>query len=273
MAVIRKAEQPVNPSMIVLARDSRRMTQKELAERLGITQGFLSKMEHDIHPVSEEHLEALSKTLHYPKQFFYQQQPLMGVGVAELFHRKRQDVPQKDLSQVYATVEIRARHVAALLQAVDIPRDIRRFPVDSYEGGAEDIARIVRAAWNVPRGPITDLTQVVENQGILVVPCDFPTSRIDAISRWHPQLPPIFFVNQAIPKDRYRFSLAHELGHILMHELPNPEIELQADAFACEFLMPERDIRQDLAELDLAEAGSTQALLARVYGLSIKACA
>jgi Zn-dependent peptidase ImmA (M78 family) len=58
-------------------------------------------------------------------------------------------------------------------------------------------------------------------------------------------------VNSAIPADRLRFTLAHELGHIFMHRVLTDDMEKEADRFAAEFLMPERDIRSDLTNLSL----------------------
>ena len=243
----------VNPNMIILARESRGMQQKTLAEQLKVTQGRISKIEMGLLTIPEELLERLAAALHYPLHFFYQEGQIMGVGVAELFHRKRKDVPQKDLSRIYATIEIRARHIEALCKAAEVPSTMQRLDVDEYDGRVEEIAMLARSTWNVPRGPIANLTQTMEDMGIIIVPCEFGTRKVDAISRWVGSLPPMIFVNPDSPKDRYRFSLAHELGHLIMHAVPNPEIEDQADRFAAEFLMPEREVRADLTGLSLQQ--------------------
>jgi Zn-dependent peptidase ImmA (M78 family) len=240
-----------NPNMVILAREARGLSQKELADSLSVTQGRISKIEMGLLPVPADLLEALSRVLDYPKHFFLQEGSLVGVGMTEIFHRKRQDVPKKILDKAYAQMDIRHRHMAALLRAVEIPCDVPRLDIDEYGGRADEIARILRERWHLPRGPILDLTKTVEDAGIVVIPVDFETPRIDAISRWIPGLPPLFFVNKDIPKDRYRFSLTHELGHIVMHALPNADIEKQANQFTAEFLLPERDIRADLIKLDL----------------------
>ena len=51
--------------------------------------------------------------------------------------------------------------------------------------------------------------------------------------------------NRHAPAERYRFSLAHEPGHLVLHQSPGDSSvqERQADEFAAEFLMPARDIR------------------------------
>lgn len=242
---------PGNPQMVILGRESRGLSQKKLAQVLGITQGTISKIESGLIPVSDEMIEMLSQTLDYPTHFFRQEGSITSIGIAEVFHRKRQSVSQSVLNRIYAQIEIRIKHISLLLLAVDIPADIPKMDVEEYGGRVEEIARAVRAHWQIPRGPIKDLTEVVEDAGGIIIEIDFETPLVDAISRWIPGLPPLFFVNESIPKDRYRLSLAHELGHMVMHTYPTPDIEEQAFRFAAEFLMPERDIIMDLQDLNL----------------------
>lgn len=241
----------VNPDMVILARESRGLTQATLSQALGITQGRLSKIETGLLPVPDDLLHAMSAALQYPPEFFSQGGALYGVGIAEVFHRKRADTPKKLLTKIYAQIEVRIRQVAAMLRAVDVPVSLRRLDIDEFGGKAQDVARLTRATWGIPRGPIHDLTKTAEDAGIVIIPMDFETAHIDAISRWIPGMPPMVFANERSPRDRYRFSLAHEIGHLLMHQYPGPEMERQADAFAAELLCPEQDIRADLVDLKL----------------------
>lgn len=50
-----------------------------------------------------------------------------------------------------------------------------------------------------------------------------------------------------------RFTLAHEIGHIVMHTLHSEDQEREADEFAAEFLMPEKEIKPDLRSLTIAK--------------------
>jgi len=242
----------VNPSMVILGRESRGLSQKMLADELHVTQGRVSKIEMGLLPVPDDLLEALSHVLDYPTHFFLQEGSILGVGIAEVFHRKRQDVPKKVLDKIYARMEIRFKHVYNLIQAIDLDCTVPRIDVDEYNVQVEDVARLVRATWQLPRGPIQNLTETMEDAGVLIVEFDFETPRVDAISRWMPACPPVFFVNKDCPRDRYRYSLAHELGHMVMHHLPHSNIEEQADRFAAEFLLPERDVHAELKDLNLA---------------------
>ena len=242
---------PGNSHMVILARESRGLGQKALADALGISQGTVSKIETGLLPLSDEMIEALSDILDYPSHFFRQEGAITGIGVAEVFHRKRQSVPQRVLDKIYAQIEIRIKHISSLLISTEVPSNLPKMEIDEYGGRVEEVARAVRACWNLPRGPIQDVTKVIEDAGGIIFSFDFETPLVDAISRWVPKLPPLFFVNKHIPKDRYRLSLAHELGHMVMHTYPTPDIEDQAFRFAAEFLLPERDILMDLQKLDL----------------------
>ena len=82
-------ERLINHEMVILARESRGLTQNELAKRLHITQSALSRVEGGLRGVTELSLTNLSKVLGYPISFFTQQRPIYGVGLVEVFHRKR----------------------------------------------------------------------------------------------------------------------------------------------------------------------------------------
>jgi Zn-dependent peptidase ImmA (M78 family) len=123
--------------------------------------------------------------------------------------------------------------------------------IGDYHDSPEYIAQLVRGAWALPTGPIQNLTGAIEGAGGIVVRCSFGTDKLDAISQWIPGMPPLFFVNAEIPTDRFRFSLAHELGHVIMHQIPTVDLEREADRFASEFLMPARQIGPHLAPLSV----------------------
>lgn len=69
-------------------------------------------------------------------------------------------------------------------------------------------------------------------------------------------LPPLIFINKNQPVDRYRFTLAHELGHLVMHRAPTPTMEDEANAFAAELLMPASDIYNDLRNISIEKAAA-----------------
>lgn len=66
----------------------------------------------------------------------------------------------------------------------------------------------------------------------------------------------MFMVNARIPTDRLRWTLMHEVGHILMHRFPTDSMEREADQFAAECLMPAAQVRPHLHAITLAKLAS-----------------
>jgi len=61
----------------------------------------------------------------------------------------------------------------------------------------------------------------------------------------------------AVPGDRERLTLCHEIGHVVMHHAPTDEDpEEEANRFAAEFLMPADEIGPELVNLTLPKAAA-----------------
>lgn len=239
--------------MIILARESRGIVQADLAKALNLTQGHVSKIEAGLIGVTDEQLAEIANTLQYPITLFSRTETVYGYGSSCLYHRKRQSLPVTDLRRIIAELNLLRIGIGRLLRSVELtPGSVfPRMDIADYHGSAEYIAQLVRGAWAIPAGPVQNLTHTIENAGGIVVRCSFGTNKLDAISQWVPGMPPLFFVNTDIPTDRFRFSLAHELGHVIMHQIPTSDLEQEADRFASEFLMPAREIGPHLSPLSV----------------------
>ncbi|WKB54337.1 helix-turn-helix domain-containing protein [Eleftheria terrae] len=247
------------PELLALRRRMLGLSQIELASRAGISQGTLSKVELGIKEASDELLLKLAEALLCPKSFFFQAEREYGPPMsAHPMFRKKTTVGSKVLDRVIAEFNVRIAHLRTFLESVDFLPELPlpQYDVDDFGGDPEEVADAVRRAWYVPRGPIRSLTEYVERAGCLVVPCNMESAHIDGVSYRIPGLPPIIFLNKAQPADRLRFSLAHELGHLVMHLCPHPEMEHQADQFAAALLMPRADIGPDVNGLTLERAAS-----------------
>ena len=111
----------------------------------------------------------------------------------------------------------------------------------------------MRALWQMPTGPVHNLIGWLEQASCLVFEYDFKTDKIDEVVQWIPPDPPVILVNSTAPADRLRFSLAHALGHLVMHRAVEPykEMEKEADQFASAFLLPANDITEELTPVSL----------------------
>jgi len=242
--------------MLVVARESRGITQGQLAVASGVPQGTISKAENGLITIAEEKAQALADALHYTRDVLDWDVEVYGFGSSSFYHRKQQSLPQSRLKHIQATFNLARLRTNLLAKGLDIEPSysFEHFDPDDYDS-PEHIARAVRAMWQVPMGPIRDMARLIENAGGVVIRSDFDTHRISAISQWIPGERPIFVSNASMSADRERFSLAHEAAHLLMHERPRETQEKEADEFAAEFLMPSAEIRPQLANgIDLGRA-------------------
>lgn len=245
------------PEMVGLRRRMVGMSQADLESATGISQGLISKIEQGLREPSEDHLEKFATALNCLPSFFAQAEREYGPPIsAHPMYRKKAAVGQKVLDKVIAELSVRLGHARVLLQSVDMEPELPlpQYDPDEYGGRIEDIADMVRRAWYVPHGPIRSIVEYVERAGILVFFTEMDSARIDGVSYQVAGMPPVIFLNKNMPADRMRFSIAHELGHIVMHRIPSPDMEQQADEFAAAFLMPWNDIAPELSGFSLAKA-------------------
>jgi hypothetical protein len=121
--------------------------------------------------------------------------------------------------------------------------------VDAGPAALEICAAQVRAAWNMPSGPIPDMVGALERHGIVCARYHAGTQTVDAFSVPFSERPIVVLGDDKAKRDREGFSAAHELGHLVMHELDHTGtkgIENQANRFAAAFIMPADDIRSVL---------------------------
>lgn len=250
-----------NHSLLVLAREARALTQGELALATGIAQGTLSKYETGFLDPPEEAVRVLAAALSYPSSFFYEDDK--PYGFPPYHYRKRKKLSAKALGRVVAEMNIRRMHIKKM--SISFSHGVNGFipeiDRDDYYGKAnkrldpEDIARALRETWMLPRGPIQNMVGLLEDNGAIIVPCDFGTDLLDAMSQRIDGMPILIFVNVNAPADRLRLTLAHELGHMVLHTTTlndDDTMEEEADAFAGAFLLPAEDIKPQMRRgLDL----------------------
>jgi Zn-dependent peptidase ImmA (M78 family)/transcriptional regulator with XRE-family HTH domain len=257
-----------NYRLLCLARDARGLTQQGLACRMKIGQGTLSKYETGLLFPSEDVVSQFSEALGFPKSFFLLAE--QAYGFPPYHFRKRRKLSTKALNRIVAEMNIRRMHVKQL--SISYEREsaglIPEINLDEYQGvskrrpAVEDIAQHVREAWGVGRGPVENMTLLLERNGGIVIPCEFGSDLIDAMSQRIDGMPVMFFVNRSAPADRIRYTLAHELGHMILHTLSLADditMEDQADAFAGAFLLPAHELLPQLRRFDLPHIANLKA--------------
>jgi Zn-dependent peptidase ImmA (M78 family) len=247
--------------MLTLARESRGVTQLGLARAMTaltqgdrISQGYVSKAEAGRLSVSGARLDLYGQALRYPAHMLCIEPDVTGIGIGLIHHRKKAALGAQPLRRIHAELALARLQVRGLVSSeANVIHSFEHISVTDLDSPS-DAARMLRKLWNVPTGPIHNLVLVIEQAGGLILVRDLGSRDLDAVSTWGGEEAPLFVLNLHAPSDRFRFSLAHELGHIIMHPVAGATVlqERQADEFASEFLMPAADIATELrGKLDL----------------------
>ncbi|MFT4294380.1 MAG: XRE family transcriptional regulator [Micropruina sp.] len=261
--------------VLLVLRRAADITQEELADDLGITQAALSRYENNLREPDDEMVERLGEALGVTPEFIRHEFRMQGAIAADAHMRRQKTAKPSDWKRVEARVNMLRMHSSYLLERVPLRPQNHVIQVDPDEHTPAQAAAMLRAAWRMPIGPVRNLIRWVESAGVIVVEEDFGTHRIDGMSQWAGEHA-VIVLNAALPTDRKRLTVAHELGHLVLHgQYIDLDVEDQANQFAAELLMPAHVIAPELTNLTLGKLSdlktewgvSMQAIFERAYRL------
>lgn len=269
-------ESAANHEMLTVLRESRGLTQAQLSRQTGILQSEISRYEASVLPVPPHAAQAFADALGVTLEMLQWTDGVKSCGNSCVYNRRKASISMLELKKAAAQINLFRMRVTRLVRSVENFPEVRFFSVEPGDMSNEipRIARLVRQTWQLPPGPIINLTTTIESCGAVILRYDFGHRGIDALSQWV-GTPPVMFVNHEAPADRLRRSLAHEVGHLVLHRLPTAEMEEEAEAFASEFLMPADEIAphlrpltlDKLANLKLVWRVSMQSIVMRAFHL------
>lgn len=267
----------INRNFIILARESRGLSQVEFASKLGMSPANLSKIELGQISIDDSYIQDFVNILGYPESFYFQEDE---IKQSFMNYRKRQVVSPKLLTPIDAKMNVYRLQTEYLMHALNFkPAQLPVLDVEKL-GTPQQCATKLRKLWDVKEGVLPNITKLIESKGVIVNSFPFGTDRVDSRTILSSASQPIIFTNKSLLGDRLRFSLAYELGHLVMHLATSPnferDVDHEANLFSAEFLMPENDIRPDfeggitlttLGELKKKWKVSMQSLLYRADDL------
>lgn len=262
------------PEMLATVRAAKGWTQRDLAEYAKLTQSYISQVESGNQEMTGATLTRVAQVLDCPESLLASPMPESGSEITCLHHRRRSStMTASNRKRVEALAHLTRITVAGLLDDIELrPQLPLTRPTAALADDVVSAARQLRTTWGIPAGPISNVTKLIEAAGIIVVKRDLNTAGQDAVSSWPAgdRSVPIIMIRSDVPADRWRFTLAHELGHLVMHAYADEGQEEQANLFASEFLAPAADIYPELANLQTGDMPRLLTLKQR-WGLSVAA--
>lgn len=256
-----------------LARMMARLSQQKLAERAGVSKMAISKYENGQMMPGSDVLLKLAQSLDVRAEFLLRQVPRLNIQPTYRKHgRIAAKVGQAILAEIQEWLE-RYLAVEALfpdqeMHAYSQPEGFP-YPVAGLDDAEQAAARL-RDAWQLGDDPIENLTELLEAHGVKVGLVK-GHNHFDACTFWVNGTIPVIAVKQGTPGDRERFTLAHELGHIMLDVAPGVDEEKAAHRFAGAFLAPARTVLMELGPTRHSLDPDELLLLKQRYGMSMAA--
>lgn len=230
------------------------MSQTDLAAEVGLTRQAISAFEQGSKNPEGATLMRISEVLRQPVAYFVaeSQRPFgplsartyRAFGAATKRRNDQCDVLTEWLSTVATYIDGLINFPVPNIPSSPPPSDSRGYCDDEIEAAAERM----RVEWGLGVGPIGNLAKLIESRGVFVGHLPVTTGRVNAFSYWCGDRPFIITGAEETTAVRRRFDLAHELGHLVLHQGIGEEeledkntldqIESEANRFAGAFLLP-----------------------------------
>lgn len=247
-----------------LARKAAGLSQRELAGKVGVSAMAISHYERGENWPSSDVLLRLSEALEVRPDYFLR--PVQVTVVEPPRYRCRASMPARERDRVMAqTVEWAQRYLEVLQLFRDEPTRPDLPPatrIDEPEE-AEGVAESLRSSWGLGTGPLDNLIGTLEDRSAMVGTVQVDEG-FDAMALPLNDGIPALVVRAGVTGDRQRFSLAHEIGHLLMSCTDVKMAEKAAHRFAAALLVPRDTARKELG------SGQEQLTLGRLYSLKHK---
>lgn len=261
------------------ARAAAGFSQRRLAQQAGVSAMAISKYERDQLKPSSDVLLRLSQALGVRVEYFFRQ---TDVSLEDVDYRKHPRLPRREERRVLAEVVERLERWAELESVLPqlgpkpfaLPDGLPE-RVESLDD-VEDCAMALREGWHLGSNPIGDLVEELEQEDIRVVLVDYDAQkRFDGLLARMDGVP-VIVVGRDWPGDRQRFTLAHELGHLVLEgrlprDLAANEKERYCHRFAGAFLVPRHEAVKALGETRHWLEPQELYLLKHEWGLSMNA--
>ena len=192
-------EKKVIPYRIKQARVSRGLSMVELSELVSVSKQAISQYEMGKNEPSKAILNSIAMVLKYPASFFYKPVPVNENASSAVFFRSGKTAKVKSLNAAREKIEIFREIYDYLEQYFDFPflnlpkviyEDDGIDPIDNEQ--IEKYAMALREHWGLGKGPIDNLINVVQKNGIMVSKMLLRLNKLDAFSVWFDNKPFIF---------------------------------------------------------------------------------
>lgn len=255
------------------ARKALGLSLRDLGKQIALSHAAVKKYEDNVVTPSSDVLIKLARALDVKVEYFFRPECF---HLESIRYRKHADIPERHLEEITAKILDQIERRVELESLFPTP-PVQSFSIKSLPKiitQIEDIEKLadqVRDQWDLGLDPIPDLIDIFEERGIKVFEVNneqYP--KFDGLYAKVNTMP-VIVIGDKRPGDRQRFTLAHELGHLLLDSrlAEGLDIENYCNRFAGAFLLPSQSIITVLGKHRNSIEPRELALLKQEFGISM----
>ena len=248
-----------NGERLKIARMWRNLSATQLADLTGFSRQTISMLENGklMNPEFAT-VQKLSEKLEFPVTFFLEETKI-NLNESTTYFRSLLTTNKKYRVEQEEKIKFIAIVYNMLSEYLEFEKvNLPQIPTNATP---QEAANILREYWGLGNRPIENIVYLAESNGLIVTDFETATGDVDAFSHKitsdDMETYLIGYSKNKRTAARIHFDVAHEIGHILLHNWREDlecidkeefkEIELQAHAFASAFLLPEDEFRKDVS--------------------------
>ena len=212
---------------------------EKLGKKIGVSQQDITMVRKKTKMPTSDLVAAMGEATGFRPAFFFDRVIQSPESVNCQF-RTKQEVPVRRRKQACAYATLLAQLMSFLETCLVLPRDNLPRIDRRREKAAEYAADICRMAWGLGQDrPIHKMTRILEHAGIIIACPRILDEKIDAFSCLSDR--GLVMLASSKAASRRRFDLAHECGHLILHQEQHvgvEQAEKEANSFASAFLLP-----------------------------------
>lgn len=222
-----------------------------------------------------EKINWLSKALNVSSDYFFRSTK---IELTDVEYRKLSKMPKKEAAIINEKTKEYLSRYLELEEIIGVQNKFEN-PFENSETivnykQVNNAADMLRDKWSLGSGPLFNIVELLEDKNVKVVKLDVDED-FDGLQTFVNGTIPVvaFNIRKANKPDRIRFTLLHELAHLLLKfgNITERQKETLCHQFSGALLLPEETIKAELGEhrnkLSTLELGNIK----KQYGISMQA--
>ena len=262
-----------------LARKMAGMSLQDLSDQLGnlVTKQALNKYEQGLMKPTSGVILALSKSLNVKPDYFLKKK---SIELKEIYFRKKVSLSKKIEESIIEKVRdyverfLEIENILCINSIFNNP--LKKILIKDYND-AEVASQKLRESWELGLNPIPNLVEMLEMNSVKVYLID-EVDDIDGVSFIASKNIPVVIVNtRSKSVERIRFTIIHELAHLLLKfdkdiKIDNKSIEKFCHRFSSCFLIPSKKVKEMIGGSHRNYIAINELItIKEYYGISIRA--